>query len=698
MQRLYRTFVKIVRISDREIACSVSTSRYNTLVLTTNNHNADTRRLFPHVFIRPAIASALVALALTALLYGDTLALPLFSDDLVQIPWMESISWDELWTSPSPYGYYRPLWYSLWRIWGMLAGGLHPFGLHLFNLIAHFAASWLAGLLAADWIKPAAYEKGENSGDLRFSASLTAATLFTVFPFARQAIAWPGAVYNPLVSAMGVGAILAYDHGRQRHKASWIGAALLLTTLSALTYELGLLVGAMIVCTEFVGWMQRRWQRRLSPWPLAFSTLMIASLIIWQSMRGSGPIGFGLSPAGLRHNAGFLLQGLIYPIAPLPQWIATWSTLSPELSLWLVGLPTLALLALSGWHWNRSAFLLSAGWFMLFSVAPLITMEAEWFALAPRFLYMTAAGTSLMWATAISPWLVRLRLPWRLAAIGGLVLALIPAGLFVKDGVRLYRMAGESIWDAAQAAECDHPILLVNLPLRITPQRRVYPLGFEGVTPLPTRVTAEELVYVHTGIRDGAEAVSFGVVAPEPLPEYSVQLHGDAVGWQELAEAAREASTVYLTQYRSDRIYLAEAGAVNVDAPPSEPLARFGECVTLLEASPICDETGQVHLTAYWQAESAIETDASVFAHLLNAEGMLVGQADSYPLLGMQPFWVWKPSEVVRDVRHFAPVPSGEYTVRLGLWEPATGERWPTEKQADGIVLLSVSCASPVVQ
>jgi len=665
-------------------------------MLTTSNSDTDTKRALLYILTHPAVASGLVALALTALLYGDTLALPLFSDDLVQIPWLESISWGELWASPSPYDYYRPLWYSLWRVWGMLAGGLHPFGLHLLNVIAHFAAAWLTGLLAAAWISPPSappHRVGMKGGGGGIPACLATA-LFAVFPFARQAIAWPGAVYNPLVSAMAAGAVLAYDRGRRGHTVGWMGVALLLTAMSALTYEAGLLVGIMVAFAELVGWMQRRWPRRLSPWPLAFIALFAITALIWRAMRGVGAFGFGLNPVDLRRNAGFLVQGAIYPIAPLPQWATTWTTHSAELGLWLAALPTLALLAWSGLRRNRGAFLLGTGWFALFAIAPLVAMEADWFELAPRFLYMTAAGVALMWTAALSPWLTRLRLSWRLAAIGILMMLLIPAGRFVKDGIRLYRMAGESIWDAANAAERDRPLLLVNLPLRIKPQGRVYPLGFEGVTPLPRRVTAEKLVYVHTGIPDAAEAVSFGVVAPEPLPDYSVQLHGDPVGWQELAAAARKANTVYLTRYEPERITLVEAGAVGVEAPPGEPLARFGERVTLLEAIPTCDEAGRMHLTTHWRVESAVETDATVFAHLLDARSTLVAQADGYPLLGMQPFWVWQPGEVVRDVRHFDPVPGGDYTIRLGLWELATGEHWAAEGYADGVVLLPVQCPS----
>jgi hypothetical protein len=672
-----------------QLKCEMDLERIQaTQMLTMDHSNATAKRFFTHSLPHPAIASGLVALALTALLYGDTLTLPLFSDDLVQIPWLESISWGELWTSPSPYGYYRPVWYSLWRVWGMLFGGLHPLGLHLLNVLAHFAASWLAGLLAAAWVSSTEKDK-ERAPSI--SACL-ATMLFVVFPFARQAVAWPGAVYNPLVSAMAAGAVLAYDRGRQGYGTRWISLALLLAALSALTYEAGLLVGIIVALAELVGWLQRRWQRRLSLWPLAFIALFGVTTLIWQAMRGAGATGFGLNPTDLGHNAAFLVQGAIYPIAPLPQWATIWVTYSAEAGLWLVALPALALLAWSGLLWNRGAFLLGAGWFALFAVAPLVTMEADWFMLAPRFLYMTAAGMALMWAAALSPWLARLRAHWRTVTFGVLIVLLIPAGLFVKDGVRLYRMAGEPIWDTAKAVEYNRPLLLVNLPLRITPQSRVYPLGFEGVTPLPARITAAGLVYAHTGIPNAAEAVSFGVVAPEPLPEYSVQLHGDPVGWQELAEAARQAHAVYLTRYEPERITLVEAGAVGVDAPPGEPLAHFAEHIVLLDATATCDESGQVHLTALWRAESAIETDATVFAHLLNAENALVAQADGYPLLGMQPFWVWKPNEVVRDVRHFAPAASGDYTVRLGLWEPASGEHWSAEGYADGIVLLSVHC------
>ena len=638
--------------------------------------------------LSPTVASALVALALTSLLYGDTLTLPLFSDDLVQIPWLESISWRELWASPSPYGYYRPLWYSLWRLWGALVGGLHPPGLHFLNVAAHFIAAWLAGLLAATWVWQGA-GKLRGADEPRPYYYVLATALFAAFPFSRQAVAWPGAVYNPLVSAMAAGAVLAYDRGRQGHGNHWTGLALLLAGLAPLTYEAGLLVGPLIILTEGLGWLQQRWSRRYSWQPLAFVGLFLVTLALWRTIRGSGVTSFGLNPSDLQRNAAYLVQGLIYPVAPLAQRLAAWQGIAPELALWLVALPTLTLLAWSGLRWNRAAFCLGAIWFALFALPPAVSMEADWFALAPRFLYMTAAGVSLMWAAAASGWLTWLRPAWRISATLLLIAALLPAAAFVRDGVHLYRIAGESIWDAAEVAQS--PILLVNLPMRITPHNRTYPLGFEGVTPLPMRVTAEGIISANSSKRGAAEAVAFGIVVPGESPGYTYRLFGSEAGWEEMAAAVRQARAVYLTQYEPKRIHLVEAGGMS-QFSTSEPLARFGERVALLDLKCTCDENGQVHLTAHWRIETSVETDATVFAHLLDSEGSLVTQADGHPLLGTLPFWLWKPGEVIRDVRHFSPVPAREYTIRLGVWDLANGERWQADGYPDGVLLLPIRC------
>jgi hypothetical protein len=424
-----------------------------------------------------------------------------------------------------------------------------------------------------------------------------------------------------------------------------------------------------------------------------FVGLFVTTLLLWRSLRGAGVVGFGITPVDLWHNLAYLAQGLVFPVAPLAERLTRGLGIDAVLAVWCVALPTVAILLWQARLRNLDALLLGVGWFGLFAIPPVVSMKAEWFALAPRFLYMTAAGVSLIWSGAISTWIARQR-RWSHLALIGLVTGalLVPAAVFVRRGLGLYHMAGQSIWAAASAAAREHPVLLVNLPRRITPRGRLYPLGFEGVTPLPMRVTADGLTYVHTGVRDAAEAVAFGVVATDQPTDYTYELFGSVVGWEELAASARLAHRVYLARYESLGIPLIEAGRVGGSAAPREPPVRFGDHLELLERSCSCDETGRVTLATVWQSQFDIEIDASIFAHLLRPDGTIAAQADGRALLGMLPFWVWKPGETVRDVRHFEAMPSGAYTVCLGVWEPASGKRWHAGGHPDGVVTLTVRC------
>ena len=143
---------------------------------------------------------------------------------------------------------------------------------------------------------------------------------------------------------------------------------------------------------------------------------------------------------------------------------------------------------------------------------------------------------------------------------------------------------------------------------------------------------------------------------------------------------------------QSRGIWLGEAGGPEEFGDTDEPLARFGEGLDLLDLRGECSEEGAVRVTARWRIEGQLRADATVFAHLLDSSGLAISQADGYPLAGLLPFWLWETGEVMRDHRLFAPAEPGEYVVRLGVWELATGEHWPAEGWPEDVVLLSVSC------
>jgi len=88
---------------------------------------------------------------------------------------------------------------------------------------------------------------------------------------------------------------------------------------------------------------------------------------------------------------------------------------------------------------------------------------------------------------------------------------------------------------------------------------------------------------------------------------------------------------------------------------------------------------GTVELTLYWQALRRMDNIYyAVFNHLIGPDGTTVDQADSWPRGGTYPTLQWLPGEVVED-SYTIPVPPdappGEYTLRVGMYNAANGER-----------------------
>jgi hypothetical protein len=97
---------------------------------------------------------------------------------------------------------------------------------------------------------------------------------------------------------------------------------------------------------------------------------------------------------------------------------------------------------------------------------------------------------------------------------------------------------------------------------------------------------------------------------------------------------------------------------------------------TLPEAHP----GDTVPILLEWQTPVAIQDSFKVFVHVIEAQGSIVAQADSIPGGGLLPMTGWQPGEVIAD--RFAIVlppdlASGEYEIRVGIYNPATKLRLP---------------------
>lgn len=82
-----------------------------------------------------------------------------------------------------------------------------------------------------------------------------------------------------------------------------------------------------------------------------------------------------------------------------------------------------------------------------------------------------------------------------------------------------------------------------------------------------------------------------------------------------------------------------------------------------------------------WESLAAVAENYQVFVHLLDSAGTKLAQRDGQPVLWLRPTSTWQPGERIVDRYGLllpGDLPSGEYTVAVGLYDSATGEREPS--------------------
>jgi hypothetical protein len=122
--------------------------------------------------------------------------------------------------------------------------------------------------------------------------------------------------------------------------------------------------------------------------------------------------------------------------------------------------------------------------------------------------------------------------------------------------------------------------------------------------------------------------------------------------------------------------------------------ARFGGA--LLLGYDLRQDASTLRLTLHWQAVSRMETDWTVFVHLLDPQTEeIAAQWDAKPLRGAYPTRWWRAGEVVSEevVIDLADVPAGSYRLSVGLYDAADWRRPPVttasgEAVPDGRLVL----------
>jgi hypothetical protein len=131
---------------------------------------------------------------------------------------------------------------------------------------------------------------------------------------------------------------------------------------------------------------------------------------------------------------------------------------------------------------------------------------------------------------------------------------------------------------------------------------------------------------------------------------------------------------------RSGQEY-ATAATLKVPLPPTTAVpdrgaaAMFGEAISLTGYT-VSPTANGVDVTLFWEARAPLQTDYTVFIHLVGAEGQIAAQADGQPVGGQYPTSIWEAGEAVVD-RRTVTAPRGEYQVYVGLYQWETSARLP---------------------
>lgn len=189
---------------------------------------------------------------------------------------------------------------------------------------------------------------------------------------------------------------------------------------------------------------------------------------------------------------------------------------------------------------------------------------------------------------------------------------------------------------------------------------------------MPTAEKIDTLVSIHTGQPAQIVAIEHAATRQEmPYCHGTISVDPD---WEQLADKGAQVST---TRYVPDTLFAEPAGSIEnaVEPVDSQPVARFGDCLSLQSAN-VEQSRGKVEIELVWQQECATPAEFTVFAHLLADEGALLAQADGDPLSGILPFSLWPEYPLVYDKR-FAILQNHPTYISVGLYDRYTGDRLP---------------------
>jgi hypothetical protein len=487
----------------------------------------------------------LALLAAVGALYGDALGYAFMYDDGIDLARGEQRSVLSLLTSGEGAFYYRPLPFLIWKGLHALLGRYDPVWFHLPPLLLHALNAWLLYRLA----------RGLGLSAL---AAGVAAGFFVTFPFHYQVVPWAGALFHPLVTALMLGALLAYRAARRRGSARWLALSLVCALLALFTQEYAVTLGLLVAGLELWLWRQGD-VRRPRPYALFYLGLAGGFALWWLTVpKWSRP--FTVDGVSLIRNGLMFLQALLWPLAIAWRWAPPPLLAHPEAA---VAVAAALVLPLGAWLYARGRALgllaLALGWLAVTALPVWATLSWQYVEDGARLYYLPSVGIALAWggvAGLIAPragaraWGGALVAALCLWAVGQSVAFLAPRRAMYVEGTALLRDAVA----LTSRAPADGRVLFVNLPAWQAPGWPAFPLGNTGVTFVPEYVLLGQALHVN-----GAGPTPVESLATTALPGGWPAHFGPHGAWadrDEIDRAAAAATAAYAIRFGPERLAL----------------------------------------------------------------------------------------------------------------------------------------------
>lgn len=591
--------------------------------------------------MRSSLAYSLVIIAVTLIIYYPSLFVGFWTDDYAFIDAVGRFDLPDylrLYFDPRlQWHWYRPMqglqWWSAFQLFGGDARGHHliQVGLHILNACLLFD---LTRALTQRW-----------------RVALIAALIYATLAVDSLAVAWVG-VADPLVGVFYLLTLRFWFNYLTRARARWYALTLLALIGALFSKEVAApLPLALFLMDRWLVGKPLSLRNALKRYALVVVLLTIYGALEWNVLtRGlfTQHLGYGIGT----HIFGALVHHLTTLAFP-------WGLPAPFNWLWL-GIVIVALGVIIWHHERRLAFLVVI---TLLALAPILPFQFN-MASAPRYLYLPFMGSAVGIALGIErvhEWFARLRATMWLGALLGTALVVWHGGTIAEQmlnwegTVRQTRLQFRPIFQAHPTFPPDTLLYFLNPPMQSP-----YISG---------------LMYLRYGR---------GVI-----------VHGVDLDGRANLRNHNVAFVYYYDEMQQWREFPV-AHQLTARVAPDLPV-RFGAQIALEGIELTRDEIRRGEAFAvivYWRALTRIEKDYTIFAHLVDARGEIVGGTDAPPRQGDLPTSRWRVNDVIPDgiIIHIdSNIPSGEYRLLIGLYELATMQRLPLDSASrDHIVIAPI--------